>query len=461
MEEQTRKRRKGLVIAGLSVVLACIAVPAAYNAVQFMLDEEYHRTHFEEGTYIQGMDCSDLTVEEAKERIEEKEVELSFTNGNTISVSWQEIGRYVNGTNELESFLEVQRSEGTKTFTLSESSILVNETQTHKLLMGLEELKTENMQEGKDAYLKLGEDGFVEIVPEVIGNMIRMDEAWEFVTKDLMRGSEQISLSSITDKGVKRFSNDPELTSKMETINTALKTEIKFTLRDGNEECLNYSVMKDWLKRDKDGEYYLDIDGELPNFLKRLNRTVRSLCTSMEFTTEEGERITVPVFGDNRDAIDEEVELVKIKEELTLGGSYEREPVYSRINIFDRQNTYVEVDKEDQKVRVYENGKLTKVDDCVTGNVSAGKDTPAGVYYIWYKVTNHNFGHGHISNYWMPLVSGGERGLHDAPWRHGKLGKTIYKRNGSDGCVNLRDGEDELAAYIFYNIGLDVPVIIH
>lgn len=445
-------------IAGLSAVLACIAVLAACYAVQFMLDEEYHRTHFEEGTYIQGVDCSDLIVEEAKERIEEKEVELSFTNGNTISVSWQEIGRYVNGTSELESFLQVQRSNGTKEFTLSETSFVVNETYVQRYLMSLKELEAENMQKGQNAYLSIGEDGFVEIVPEVIGNVIDFEEALDFVTDELMCGSDRIFFLFITDRGVEHFYDSPDLTSKMEQINTVLKTEIKFTLRDGNEKCLNYSVMKDWLKQDENGEYYLDIDGELPNFLKGLNRTVRSLCTSMEFTTEKGERITVPVFGDNRDAIDEEAEFVKIKEELAEGGYHPREPIYSRFNRMDRHSTYVEVDKEKQKVRVYESGILTKEDDCVTGDVATGKDTPAGVYYIWYKVTNHNFGYGHVSKYWMPLISGGERGLHDAPWRHGAFGGTIYKYHGSDGCINL---PDDIAAYIFYNIGLDVPVIIH
>lgn len=458
MEEQTRKRRRGWVIAGLSVVLACVAVLTAFCAVQIMQDKEYHRTHFEEGTFIQGVDCSDLTVEEAKERIEEKEVELSFTNGNTISASWQEIGRYVNGTSELESFLEVQRNEGTKDFTLSETSLKVNEAYVQKFLRSLEELKAENMREGKDAYLRLCEGGFIEIVPEVIGNMIDFEQACKFVTEELMCGSDRIFFVLITDKGVERFSNDPELVSKIESINTVLKTEIKFTLRDGSFFTLNYSVMKDWLKQDENGEYYMDIDGELTKFLKSLNKTVRSLCTSMEFTTVEGKTISVPVFGENRDTVDIDAEFVKIKEELASGGSYEREPIYSKFNKMDRHSTYVEVDKQNQKVRVYENGVLTKISDCVTGDVATGKDTLAGVYYIWYKVTNHNFGYGHVSDYWMPLESGNEIGLHDAPWRHGVFGGTIYKYNGSDGCINL---PDEIAAYIFYNIGLDVPVIIH
>lgn len=455
MEEQTRKRRRGWVIAGLSVVLACVAVLTAFCAVQIMQDKEYHRTHFEEGTFIQGVDCSDLTVEEAKERIEEKEVELRFNDGHSIFVSGKEIGRELD-TVELKSFLAQQRSEGTKEFTLSRMSFFVDDTKMRSYLSSLDELKAKNMHEAENAYMYIGEDGLIKISDEVYANVIDFGGACVLAWRELLRGENTILFPLATD-------SEPEVTASdlhdaAEEVNTALQTEIEFELRDGSFFTLNYSVMKDWLYEDDEGIYHLAIDENLPDFLKSLNRQVRNLCTSMEFTTVEGKTISVPVFGENRDTVDINAELVKIKEELASGGSYEREPIYSRFNKMDRHSTYVEVDKENQNVRVYENGVLTKIGDCVTGDVATGKDTPVGVYYIWYKCTNWDFGYGHVSDYWMPLVSGNEIGLHDAPWRYGVFGGTIYKYNGSDGCINL---PDEIAAYIFYNIGLDVPIIIH
>ena len=37
-------------------------------------------------------------------------------------------------------------------------------------------------------------------------------------------------------------------------------------------------------------------------------------------------------------------------------------------------------------------------------------------------------------NYWMPFYEG--QGLHDATWRY-SFGGSIYKGNGSHGCVNI------------------------
>lgn len=460
MEEETRNKRRGLVIAGLSTVLACIAVLTACYAVQFMLDEEYRRTHFEEGTYIQGVDCSDLTVEEAKERIEEKEVELSFTNGNTISVSWQEIGRYVNGTNELESFLEVQRSEGTKTFTLSENSILVNGTQTHKFLMGLEELKAENMQEGKDAYLKFGEDGFIEIVPEVIGNVIEFERAWEFVTEQLMCGSDRIFFVLITDKGVERFSSDPELVSKMDEINNALHTKIDFELTDGSFFSLDYEIISTWVHSEQD-MYGLEIsiDENLTAFLEELNLRVEALGKTMEFQTDKGDVVTLPVKYGNRNSIDMELEHEQVTSELKAGKSVSRKPNYSRLNLQENFNTYVAISLEEQRVRLYVNGEIIKDAPCITGDVTTGSGTPRGVFYPTVITTDY-----HMTLYecdvafWVAF--NGHIGMHDADnWRSdAEYVPTAYIGNGSHGCVNML--EDDIAV-IFPYITYDTPIIVY
>lgn len=464
MEKKTRHGKKEVVIAGIFVVLAIIAVLLAVftvkRAIQLVKDEEYKKTHYQDGTTIHGVDCSGLTVEEAKERIEQEEVTLQFNDGRSISVSGKEIGRELD-TAELESFLSEQRSEGTNEFTLSAISFFVDDTKMLSYLSGLDELKAENMHEAEDAYMYLGEDGFIKISDEVYGNSINFKDACTFVWKELQRGENTILFPLTTDLEPEIKAED--LHDREVEVNTALQTEIKFELRDGSFFTLDHSIMKDWIYQDDEGIYHLAIDENLPDFLKSLNRQVRNLCTSMEFTTEEGETISVPVFGDNRDTVDQDAELEQVKAELAEGGTHQREPIYSRFNRMDRHSIYVEVWKDKQITRVYENGKRTKMDDCVTGDLATGKDTPAGVYYIWYKCTNWDFGYGHVSDYWMPLVSADERGIHDADcpgWRNPEtgFGGTIYKYHGSDGCINSKH---DMAEYIFYNIGPDVPIIIH
>lgn len=98
--------------------------------------------------------------------------------------------------------------------------------------------------------------------------------------------------------------------------------------------------------------------------------------------------------------------------------------------------TYINVSIAGQYLQFYKNGRLFISSNIVTGQL--GKhDTPRGTYRIRYKTRNtYLTGEDYRSyvNYWMPVVGG--IGLHDATWRS-SFGGSIYKTNGSHGCVNL------------------------
>ena len=102
--------------------------------------------------------------------------------------------------------------------------------------------------------------------------------------------------------------------------------------------------------------------------------------------------------------------------------------------------------------------------DFVSGNVSKGYATPTGVYPIQYKETDtylkgqNGDGTSYRSHvdYWMPFNGG--IGMHDATWRKGVFGGTIYKNNGSHGCINL---PPEKAKAIFGIISKGTPVIVY
>ena len=86
---------------------------------------------------------------------------------------------------------------------------------------------------------------------------------------------------------------------------------------------------------------------------------------------------------------------------------------------------------------LYINGKCVLDSDFVSGNVSAGHNTPGGVYGVTYKSRNtilRGPGYESFVYYWMPYNGG--VGMHDATWRN-KFGGEIYKTSGSHGCINL------------------------
>lgn len=100
---------------------------------------------------------------------------------------------------------------------------------------------------------------------------------------------------------------------------------------------------------------------------------------------------------------------------------------------------------------------------CVTGNVSKDYTTPAGIYSLTYKEKDRilrgkkqadgTYEYESHVDYWMPFNGG--IGLHDASWR-GKFGGTIYRTNGSHGCVNLPPAK---AAALYELVYKGIPVL--
>ena len=106
---------------------------------------------------------------------------------------------------------------------------------------------------------------------------------------------------------------------------------------------------------------------------------------------------------------------------------------------------------------MYVNGECIVDTPVVTGNVSAGHNTRKGVFCLTYKTRNATLrgpGYASFVYYWMPFDGG--IGLHDATWR-GSFGGSIYKTNGSHGCVNM---PLEAAKTVYNNLESNMPIIV-
>lgn len=102
------------------------------------------------------------------------------------------------------------------------------------------------------------------------------------------------------------------------------------------------------------------------------------------------------------------------------------------------KKTYILVSIKKQKLWFYKKGKLVLKSNVVTGTRNHTA-TPKGTYKIRGKARSaYLVGDDYRSfvNYWMLIDGGLQIGLHDATWRS-KFGGSIYKYNGSHGCVNL------------------------
>lgn len=100
-----------------------------------------------------------------------------------------------------------------------------------------------------------------------------------------------------------------------------------------------------------------------------------------------------------------------------------------------RKNPYVVVSISQQTLYYYEYGELVLTSPVVTG---INNGTPTGTFKVLNKarnVTLKGADYSSFVNYWIAF-KGSSYGLHDASWRS-RFGGTIYKYNGSHGCVNM------------------------
>lgn len=463
MHKQTRKyhskgtRHKGIVaVPCLVIALVIIAGLATLSAIA--------RHHYMDGTTIQGIDCSKLTPEEAKERIEQAEVTIKFFGGKEYQVQGTEIGRHIVDLKELEKILEEEhKDENTKEFNLSSEAFAVNQDQMLEYLKSLKELNSSSMRTPKNAYLELGTNGLVKIVPEELGNKINFKEAINLSEQTLEAGEFVIDFSSITEVYPEIKSSDPELVSKMEQMNKILSAKIELELRDGSLFTLDNKITRTWVSKNENGEVtVLDLDENLTAFVNDLNKTVQDLGKTIEYKTPSHEVITVSVIQMNRDCIEQEIEFDELKMELLQGKTVRRLPNYKILNVQSEWKSHIYVSKTAQMVYVFEGTEIIRTMPCITGLKGTSRETHRGLFYLILKRRDKDFDLGGHSEYWMMYNTYGE-GFHDASWQRKEwFTPTGYVTHGSHGCVNLMDephGTDD-ASWLYNYITFDMPIIV-
>lgn len=120
-----------------------------------------------------------------------------------------------------------------------------------------------------------------------------------------------------------------------------------------------------------------------------------------------------------------------------------------------KDNCKIVINIEEQKLRYYVKGKVVFETDIVSGQNGR---TPKGTYSILNKARNVTLvgeDYETVVRYWMPFI-GRNYGIHDASWRS-RFGGTIYKYNGSHGCVNV---SSKAAAELYNMVEIGTPVII-
>jgi len=189
--------------------------------------------------------------------------------------------------------------------------------------------------------------------------------------------------------------------------------------------------------------------------------TYNTVDTDMTVTTHDGKLKTLHsnTYGDYVDYSKEAEYLYNILTNLSAETQsvLNREPEMKQTAKFDLDKTYLEVSIAEQHVWYYEDGELKLDTDVVTGKPTSDRSTHMGIYEIYNKSKDAHLEKWNVDvERWMSVTYDGQ-GFHDASWRSA-FGGTIYKTNGSHGCINTPRAK-MFELYDMVQIG--TPVIIY
>ena len=474
VKQNKKHGHKGLRIFGLIVLMIAVLGGCAYGGISY-----YFSNRFFEGTWINGIDCSQKTAYEVeelmKEKLSEYSIEVSSRDVAAQTIKGEDIDYKYMSTGEILQLLRKQKPyewvKGLyeqKSYTVDEN-VGYNKTLLQEQLKSLNCAQAENQTEPENAYVAFQNNAFV-IVPETEGSKLNIKEAYKVLNAAVEANESAIDFSNTPEVYVSAAvtKDDPELQAALEACNNYTKASITYTFGD-QSTTLDGNTIKDWLQFDEKGQLIWDDNSfqqHVAEYVAQLAATYDTVGTEREFQATSGRTVYVSssIYGWK---IDQAAEAAQLSQEIQSGTQTTREPIYAQTanayGVNDLGNTYIEVDLSEQHMYYYQDGADIFESDFVSGNMSyADRQTHAGIFTLYYKKSPDVLRGGQKGTanyyeqpvqYWMPFDGG--IGFHDANWRD-DFGGDIYQTSGSHGCINL---PPENAAVLYDLIQYDVPIV--
>ncbi len=429
----------------------------------------YFQSHFFFHTSIEDVPVGGLTaeetVEELRSQIKDYLLVMHDRDGNKHQILGADIGYDYEPLGEEEKLIKAQKAflwpgKVAKDKSLEmDKSITYDEGLLKKAVSALGCLKEGQMKKPVDAFIQMTEEGY-ELVPEERGSYLIEEKLYARIKAAVESGESEFTFTDDLYEKPAVTAQDEALSQCMEKIQSYLGAEITYDMGE-DKEVVGKSVISSWITVDE--AYNVTFDEEkAAAFVQGLASKYNTYGDEREFLTAKGDTVTIGG-GDYGWVIDKEAERAQLIQEVMNGEVKTREPVYSQTavsrNKNDIGNTYIEVDYTNQHLWYFEEGALKLDSDFVSGNISRGNGSPDGVFKVVYKKSPAVLkGEDYESDveYFIPFAY--NVGFHDASWRHGRFGGTIYKTSGSHGCVNM---PEDKAAKLYELVAVDTPVIAY
>lgn len=302
-------------------------------------------------------------------------------------------------------------------------------------------------------------DGYT-LVESVSGTAIDKPVLMENIEKALYGLADTYQITEGNGYLAPKIANDDEkLLAAIDTMNKYAGSEIDYEI-GSEKETLDINTFADWLSVNDNEKAEID-EEKVADYVAELGTKYNTYGKSKQLATSYGTTITMSNchYGWK---IDAETEAAAIIDDIKGGEKVTRDLNYQYTAAShtgnDYGNSYVEINLTAQHLYLYKNGSLVIDSDFVSGNPSKGNATHTGVFGVTYTERDATLkGQNYATpvSFWMPF--NGNEGMHDATWRS-SFGGSIYKRNGSHGCVNL---PYSVAQTIFENVSAGFPVFVY
>lgn len=469
LEERTRKPPLLPKVLGAAGVLLIAA--AAAGGFYFYRQVRRYESCFLPGTMINGMDMSGKSVEQVKAEIiaglEGYALTIKERDGKEETISGEEIGLHSEFDGSLEKLLESQnpmdwwkKNEQAESIWI-ETMLVYDDGLFREAVGALNCMDEENMTAPENARISeyIKESKSYEVIPAVQGTTLVKEQAEQAISEAVLSLSAEVSLEEAECYTRPAVDTDDEgLAAAVAEMNKYVGAVVTHTFGD-QKEVLDGDTISQWIS--VDGNTVTLDESQAAAYVKELASSYNTAYQPKTLKTSYGKTVTIKE-GNYGWRINQTKETAAILEIIRNGEQQTREPEYSQKaashGANDYGDTYVEINLTAQHLFFYKDGKLLVESDFVSGNESRGWATPAGAYPLTYKERNATLnGEGYSTpvSYWMPFNGG--IGMHDASWRS-SFGGTIYKTNGSHGCINL---PPSVAKTIYENISAGMPVLCY
>ena len=474
-EETTVEAPKQSRIALKIVALSLLAILGVLAGFYFGMVKKYSEC-FLMGTFVNGTDCSGMTIDEVgnilQKQVEEYVLTIEGANGAVEEIKGTDIGIVYNGYKQLEESFEAQNSY-TWPKALFETNEVIAEVdfnydseKLNEKIASLECMKQENQVAATAATVVYQEGQFI-IQDESYGTQIDATKLNEVITSAVSTINTKVNIEEAGCYLQPRFTKDsPEVVAARDEMNKYLGANITYSL-DDIVVTVDKSQTYQWISVDENMTPVISKDG-VKAFTKTLGNQYNTPNRGGQMTTPTGKVVDIALAGYGRE-VGADAEAEQLIADIKEGKTVTREPIFSRAATPEGQtiwgNTYIEVDITAQHMWYIVNGTVALETDIVTGK-KGSNDTPTGTFTILEMQKNRVLRGRPLPNgkpsyltpvsYWMRVTWSGI-GFHDAGWQP-TFGGDRYLANGSHGCINMPPA---MAAQLYSMIGLGTPAVIH